>query len=98
MRKNLFCTRLIIILVCCISVTVFSTKYLLIERPMIQNLENTNVIQVVYFSDSDHEMVTLENYDAAKLIEDLSQCSEKRTFRIADDGYRLDTVLSSTRL
>lgn len=43
-------------------------------------------------------MVTLENYDAAKLIEDLSTCSEKRTFRIADDGYRLDTVLSSTRL
>lgn len=85
--------KMIIILVCCISITVFSTKYLLIERPMIQNPENTNVIQVVYFSDSNHEMVKLENYDAAKLIEDLSQCSEKRTFRIANDGYRLDAYI-----
>lgn len=84
---------MIIILVCCISITVFSTKYLLIERPMIQNPENTHVIQVVYFSDSDHEMVTLENYDATKLIEDLSQCSEKRTFRITKNGYHLDAYI-----
>lgn len=93
MRKKLFCTRLLIILVCCISIPVFFTKFLLIERPMIQNPENANVIQIMYFSDSAHEMVTLESYDAAKLIEDLSKCSEKRTFRIANDGYRLDAYI-----
>lgn len=85
--------RIVIILLCCIGIMIFSTKYFFIERPIIQNPENTHVIQVAYFSDSENEMVTLEEYDTTKLIEDLSKYSEKRTIHIANDGYCLNEYI-----